>query len=114
MNLRFARSRCSFQQLQDGHRPTFLPSGEAPARLLVALRREWRDDAPAAGLVDDVDVVVLAVGAGHAEEQRQPPPEAEPALAREGAVEEERPPLHLVVAPALLWNPVHEHLVRLS
>jgi DNA gyrase subunit B len=43
------------------------------------------DDAAAAPLVDDVDHVVLPVGAGDAEEHRQPAPEAEPPLAREAA-----------------------------
>ena len=44
----------------------------------------------APSVVDDVDGVVPAVGAGDAEEERQPPPEAEPSFGRELAPEYER------------------------
>jgi hypothetical protein len=64
----------------------------------------------AAVLVDDVDAVVLPVRAGDAEEEREPTPEAEPALARERALEDERVPFAPKVLPRLLQNAVEIHL----
>ena len=63
-------------------------------------------------LVDDVDAVVLAVGAGDPEHDAQPAPEAEPALARELASETRARPSPLVVLPSLLGHAVDEHLER--
>src|SRR5262245_49355940 len=48
-------------------------------------RQPARDHAPAVQLVDHVDAVVLAVRARHAEQERQPAPEAELALAAQRA-----------------------------
>jgi hypothetical protein len=60
--------------------------------------------------VDDVDRVVLPVGPGDAEEEREPAPEAQAALLREPTVEEELVPDHVVIAARLLRHAVHEHL----
>ena len=66
--------------------------------------------APAIAGVDDVDGVVLAVGAGDAEEQREPPPKPQLALLGELASEDEPPAELLVVDPTRLRHAVHEHL----
>ena len=65
-----------------------------------------RDDPPAVALVDDVDAVVLAVGAGDAEEEREPAPEAEPPLAGERPLEDELVALAAEVPPGLLGTPL--------
>src|SRR4029453_13671427 len=71
-------------------------------------------DSPAAGLVDDVHAVVLPVGTRHAEEHREPAPEAEPALPRQPPVEDELVALAAEVAPRLLEDAVHEDLERVA
>ena len=80
-------------------------------RLVGDERQPRGDDAAAAGgLEEDVDAVVLAVRAGDAEEQRQPAPEAEPALLREPCLEDELVSLAAKIAPLLLRDAVQENL----
>src|SRR5690348_2848659 len=67
------------------------PAGAAP-RLGSAIverhrRQAGRHLAPAADLVDEIDVLVLAIRARDPEPHRHPPPEAEPALLRDGSRE---------------------------
>src|SRR6476646_6138410 len=70
-----------------------------------------RQHAPAPAVrVDDVDRVVLAVGARDAEEERQPPPEPEPAFGGELAPEDESRPDLVEVAARVLLDAVHEHV----
>src|SRR5204863_2514901 len=75
-------------------------------------RQAGRDDALAGALVDDVDRVVLPVGAGDAEEEREPAPEAELPLARQLALEDERVPLPPEVLAGLLEHAVDVDLER--
>src|SRR5205085_5023332 len=69
-------------------------------------------DALAGALVDDVDRVVLPVRAGDAEEEREPAPEAELALASQLALEDERVPLPPEVLAGLLEHAVDVDLER--
>jgi len=69
-----------------------------------------RDVPPAAGFVDHVDAVVLAISPRNAEEEREPAPEAEPALVREAPFEDELAPIAAKVLPGLLPDPVHVDL----
>lgn len=66
--------------------------------------------APACGLVDDVDAVVLAVGPRDTEEEREPAPEAEPALAGEAPFEDELVALAAKVLSGVLPDTVQEYL----
>ena len=69
---------------------------------------------PAVALVDDVDAVVLPVGAGDAEEEREPAPEAEPPFARQPPLEDELVALAPEVPAGLLDDAVDEHLEALA
>src|SRR5438309_7779883 len=76
------------------------PRGGRALRRAARPCRLKRHDRPApAGVVDDVDGVVLAVGAGNAEEEAEPAPEAELPLARELVPEEERAALLVEIDP---------------
>ena len=55
-------------------------------------------------LVDHVDAVVLPVGAGDAEKEREPAPEAEPSFAGQTPVEDELVPLLSEVTARLLCD----------
>src|SRR6185312_6449470 len=72
----------------------------------LCLRRNDRQSgghSPLAGaLVDHIDAVVFAVGAGDAEEDGEPADRPEPPLLRKRLVEEKLAAAHLVVLPALL------------
>jgi hypothetical protein len=61
-------------------------------------------------LVHHVDGVVLAVRAGHTEEEREPAPEAESPLAGQPPLEDELVALPAEVAARLLGDAVHEDL----
>src|SRR3954468_13010010 len=74
-------------------------------------RQPGRHLPPPVDLVDEIDVLVLAVRAGDAGPHREPAPEAEPPLLRDRPREDERPAEHLVVDAALLLDPAHEDLV---
>ena len=63
-------------------------------------------------LVGDINGVVLAVRAGDPEPHRRPAPEAEAALLRDRAGEDERPPVDLVIDATSLENAVHVDLER--
>ena len=77
------------------------------SRLAVArrVRLERQHAAAPAVVVDDVDRVVSAIRAGDAEEERQPAPEAEPALGRELAAEDERRPDLVEIGAACCSTP---------
>ena len=80
-------------------------SGPPAARSRPARAGAPRHHPPPVALVDDVDRVVLAVRAGDRRRNRQPAPEAEPALAREVAGRRARR-LDAEVAPSLLPTPL--------
>src|SRR5204862_5347167 len=80
-------------------------------------RLNWRqrdDGAAAVHFVDDVNGLVLAVGAGDPEQHREPADRPEPSLLRQNAVEDELAPDPVEVPARLLRDPVHVHLVTLS
>ena len=77
---------------------------------VVYQRQAGRDDPPTAALVDHVDAVVLPVGAGHAEEEREPAPEAELPFTRERPLEDELASLPPEVLPWLLDDAVGRRL----
>ena len=79
-----------------------------------AVRHESRNRAAAVRLIDHVDSLVAAVGAGDAEEHRQPADRAQTTLLSELAAEDELAPEPVEVASGLLPDPVHVHLVTLS
>ena len=64
--------------------------------------------------MDDVDAVVLPVGAGDAQEEREPAPEAELPLTGQAAVEDELAAYTVVVLPGLLDDAVDEDLDGLA
>ena len=66
----------------------------------------------AAVRVDDVDGVVLAVGAGDAEEERQPAPEPEPAPGASSRRKTSVVPTWSKSTPGVLLDAVHEHVER--
>src|SRR5438067_2077974 len=73
-------------------------------------RQSRRDGTAAADRVDHVDLVVLPVRAGDAEEEREPAPEAEAALARQRPLEDELARLVPEVASLDLPYAVQEDL----
>src|SRR4029453_19195991 len=77
---------------------------------------EWgepaRHQASPVHLVEDVDGVVLAVGPGEAEEDREPAEESQPALLGERAAEDQLAAAQLEVPPSLLANALHVDLER--
>src|SRR4051812_9883966 len=89
---------------------TLVTAAKLPGRSGRKRRPEARHDSPPILLVHDVDGVVATVGPGDTEEEARPPPEAESALARELAPEDQRPPELLEVDAALLRDAVDEHL----
>jgi hypothetical protein len=66
---------------------------------------------PAAGLVDDVDAVVLAIGSGDAQEEREPAPKAKAALVGQAPFEHELVALAAKVLSRVLADAVQEDLV---
>jgi hypothetical protein len=92
--------------------PLSLGRNVAGLQLVLSDRKAARDDAPALALVDDVDGVVLAVATRDPEEHARPPPEAEPAFAREGPREDKRVAFHPKVTAELLRHSVDVHLER--
>src|SRR5438067_13388487 len=76
-------------------------------------RKTRRDDPAAAGLVDDVNTIVLAVRPCDTEKEGEPAPEAQPPLLREPVREDELVPAPHEISPFLLPDPVQEHLVAI-
>jgi hypothetical protein len=70
----------------------------------------WRDDPLAADLVDDIDAVVLPIRPGDAEEEREPPPEAEPPLLGKPRLEDELVPQAPKITTLLLRDAVEKDL----
>jgi hypothetical protein len=72
------------------------------------------NESPALPFVDDVDRLVLAIGAGDPEEHRRPSEKPEFSFLRERPVEDEFAADLLVVDPVLLEDAVHVHLERVA
>ena len=73
-------------------------------------RKAGRDDSPALRAVDHVDAVVLPVRPGHAEEEREPTPETEPALLGQPTPEDQLVALAPKITTLLLGDAVEEDL----
>src|SRR3954471_10018575 len=99
------RRTSSGSPIGTSHREPTIASKRARASSTIATTEELRalpgarrarlerQHAPAPAVrIDDVDRVVLAVGAGDAEEEREPPPEPEPSFRCELAPEDEGRP----------------------
>jgi cytochrome c oxidase subunit II len=84
------------------------------ANRLVARRLKRRDRPTPGDLVHDVDVLVLAIGAGDPEQHRQPPHWSQTTFAREGSVEDENVAEAIEIASRFLPHAVHVHLVTIS
>jgi len=80
------------------------------ATLLPADREPARHEPATTPLVDDVDGVVLAVGACDAQEEAEPAPRTELPLARQRPCEDKRSGLDAVVLSGLLRHSVEEDL----
>ena len=96
------RSRPAIRR-QTSSSPSFPPSSSRPTggqSTASSRRGNARNRSPTAGLVDHVDVLVLAVRARDAQQHRQPADRAEPALLGEGAPEDE-----LVAEPVEVLGP---------
>ena len=86
--------------------------GDTPgwARLIRNQRQPRRDNPPTAGLVDDINAVVLPIRPGDAEEEREPAPEAEPPLLGQPRLEDELVPQAPKITTLLLGDAVEEDL----
>ena len=80
------------------------------ARSIFNQRQSRRDNPPTAGVVDDIDAVVLSIRSGDAEEEREPAPEAEPPLLGQPHLEDEFVPQAPKITTFLLRNAVEEDL----
>src|SRR3954452_23635919 len=95
--------------------PTHSPDPSRRGYRLERLRRSKRGHRPAPALVvDEVDGLVLAIGAGDPEQHREPADRAETTLLGKGPPEDELVSDAVEVAAGLLPHAVHVHLVTIS